>query len=74
MSLELLGHVDLPGNLQPGGFDHAAVHRGSDRLYVVHTANDALSRRNIRTLRRREAAYSFALPDFLALRSSSQTV
>ena len=42
MSLELLGHVDLPGNLKPGGFDHAAVHCASGRLYVAHTANDAL--------------------------------
>jgi DNA-binding beta-propeller fold protein YncE len=42
MSLELLGHVDLPGNLKPGGFDHAAVHCASSRLYVAHTANDAL--------------------------------
>ena len=42
MSLELLGHVELPRNLKPGGFDHAAVHRGSGRLYVAHTANDAL--------------------------------
>src|SRR5260370_2260296 len=42
MSLELLGHVDLPGNLKPGGFDHAALHCASGRLYVAHTANDAL--------------------------------
>jgi hypothetical protein len=42
MSLELLGHVDLPGNQKPGGFDHAAVHCASGRLYVAHTANDAL--------------------------------
>ena len=42
MSLELLGHVELPGNLKPGGFDHAAVHCASGRLYVAHTANDAL--------------------------------
>jgi hypothetical protein len=42
MSLELLGHIDLPGNLKPGGFDHAAVHCGSGTLYVAHTANDAL--------------------------------
>jgi hypothetical protein len=26
MSLELLGHVYLPGDLKPGGFGHAAVH------------------------------------------------
>jgi DNA-binding beta-propeller fold protein YncE len=42
MSLKLLGHVDLPENLKPGGFDHAAVHCASGRLYVAHTANDAL--------------------------------
>jgi DNA-binding beta-propeller fold protein YncE len=42
MSLQLLGHIELPGNLKPGGFDHAAVHGGSGRLYVAHTANDAL--------------------------------
>jgi DNA-binding beta-propeller fold protein YncE len=42
MSLQLLGHIELPGNLKPGGFDHAAVHCGSNRLYVAHTANDAL--------------------------------
>jgi hypothetical protein len=39
MSLQLLGHVELPENLKPGGFDHAAVHCGSNRLYVAHTAN-----------------------------------
>jgi DNA-binding beta-propeller fold protein YncE len=42
MSLRLLGHIELPQNLKPGGFDHAAVHCGSGRLYVAHTANDAL--------------------------------
>ena len=42
MGLELLGHIELPGNLKPGGFDHAAVHCASGRLYVAHTANDAL--------------------------------
>ena len=43
MSLELLGHIELPGNLKPGGgFDHAALHCTSARLYVAHTANDAL--------------------------------
>src|SRR6202011_999180 len=42
MSLQLLGHIDLPENLKPGGFDHAAVHCGSGRLYVAHPANDAL--------------------------------
>ncbi len=28
--------------MQPGGFDHAAVHRRTGRLYVAHTANDAI--------------------------------
>jgi hypothetical protein len=40
--LELLGHVDLPGHARSGGFDHAAVHGARGRLYVAHTANDAL--------------------------------
>ena len=40
--LELLGYVDLPAHARPGGFDHAAVHGGRHRLYVAHTANDAL--------------------------------
>ena len=42
MSFELLGHIELPGNLKPGGFDHAAIYCGSGRLYVAHTADDAL--------------------------------
>ena len=42
MSLELLGHVYLPGDLNPGGFDHAALHCASGGLYIAHTANDAL--------------------------------
>jgi DNA-binding beta-propeller fold protein YncE len=42
MSLQLLGYIELPGNSKPGGFDHAAIHRGSGRLYVAHTANGAL--------------------------------
>src|SRR5437868_675750 len=42
MSLQLLGSVELPRSTKSGGFDHAAVHRASGRLYVAHTANDAL--------------------------------
>ena len=34
--------IDLPAHRGPGGFDHAAVHRASARLYVAHTANDGL--------------------------------
>jgi len=40
MSLRLLGHVELPAHGREGGFDHAAVHRESSRVYVAHTSND----------------------------------
>jgi DNA-binding beta-propeller fold protein YncE len=40
--LELLGYVELPAHVTAGGFDHGAVHGGRQRLYVAHTANDAL--------------------------------
>ena len=40
--LTLLGHVDLPAHRGEGGFDHAAIDRGRGRLYVAHTANDAV--------------------------------
>ncbi len=42
MSLKRVGHLALPPNRGAGGFDHADVHAGSDRLYVAHTSNDAL--------------------------------
>lgn len=42
MALRLEGYIDLPVHAGPGGFDHAATHRGLRRLYVAHTANDAL--------------------------------
>ena len=40
--LTLVGHIDLPAHAKPGGFDHAAIHGRRGRLYVAHTANDAL--------------------------------
>ena len=40
--LEFVCYIDLPAHAKPGGFDHAAVHGGRRRLYVAHTANDAL--------------------------------
>jgi DNA-binding beta-propeller fold protein YncE len=40
--LERLGDIELPPHAKPGGFDHAAVHVGRARVYVAHTANDAL--------------------------------
>ncbi len=42
MILEQTGEVQLPAHEKPGGFDHAAVHGPRGRLYVAHTANDAL--------------------------------
>jgi DNA-binding beta-propeller fold protein YncE len=42
MSLKLQGYIDLPAHKQAGGFDHAAVHSSSSRLYVAHTSNDAI--------------------------------
>jgi len=42
VALRLTDHIDLPPHRGPGGFDHAAVHRGRGRVYVAHTANDAV--------------------------------
>ncbi len=42
MSLEHLGYVELPPHVGKGGFDHAACHGGSSRVYVAHTANDTV--------------------------------
>src|ERR1043166_5952228 len=42
MPLQHVGYVELPPHHGPGGFDHAAVHEPSGRVYVAHTANDAV--------------------------------
>ncbi len=42
MSLRHVRYVALPPHAKPGGFDHAAVHRRTRRVYVAHTANDAV--------------------------------
>ena len=42
MALRHLGYVDLPPNAKAGGFDHAAVHEPTGRIYVAHTSNDAV--------------------------------
>src|SRR5215472_3533418 len=42
MSHRLLGHVELPAHRSNGGFDHADIHAATDRIYVAHTANDAI--------------------------------
>ena len=51
VSLRLEGYVDLPAHRGPGGFDHAAVHRGLRRLYVAHTANDTIDVIDLNDLR-----------------------
>jgi DNA-binding beta-propeller fold protein YncE len=40
--LQHLVDIDLPPHVKPGGFDHAAVHGTRGRVYVAHTANDAV--------------------------------
>jgi DNA-binding beta-propeller fold protein YncE len=42
MTLRFLGHIDLPVHRSSGGFDHADIHAPKDRIYVAHTANDAI--------------------------------
>jgi DNA-binding beta-propeller fold protein YncE len=42
MSLRHRGFVELPPHTGFGGFDHAAVHEPTGRVYVAHTANDAV--------------------------------
>jgi len=42
VSLRHLGFIDLPAHVEAGGFDHAAVHEPTGRVYVAHTANDAV--------------------------------
>jgi DNA-binding beta-propeller fold protein YncE len=49
MSLQRVGVVDLPPHVKDGGFDHAAVHESSGRIYVAHTANDAIDVIDIET-------------------------
>lgn len=40
--LESRGRIELPKSVTKGGYDHAAVHRASRRLYVAHTSNDTV--------------------------------
>lgn len=42
MALEHRGFIELPAHAGAGGFDHAAVHGPTRRLFVAHTANDAV--------------------------------
>src|SRR5262249_13069880 len=40
--LEPRGYTDPPPHTGTGGFDHAAIHQGTRRLYIAHTANHAV--------------------------------
>jgi len=42
VTLHHVGYIDLPRHATPGRFDPTAVHRRSRRVYVAHTANDAI--------------------------------
>jgi DNA-binding beta-propeller fold protein YncE len=42
VSLRHRGFVQLPPHAKAGGFDHAAVHEPTGRIFVAHTANDAV--------------------------------
>ncbi len=42
MSLEYKTQIELPANIKSGGFDHAAIHFRTNRLYVAHTVNHSL--------------------------------
>jgi DNA-binding beta-propeller fold protein YncE len=42
MVLERIATIALPPHAKEGGFDHAAVDTHRARLYVAHTANDAI--------------------------------
>ena len=42
MSLTHRGFIELPPHDHAGGFDHAAVHEPTGRIYVAHTGNDAV--------------------------------
>lgn len=62
MALRHLGFVDLPPNANAGGFDHAAVHEPTGRIYVAHTANDAVDVIDIGAQR-----YVQSIPDLTAV-------
>jgi DNA-binding beta-propeller fold protein YncE len=62
MSLHLLYSLVLPKHSAPGGFDHAAVHRASQRLYVAHTANHALDVINCAAVQ-----YMHSIPDLAGI-------
>jgi DNA-binding beta-propeller fold protein YncE len=41
-ALQHVGYIALPEHAGSGGFDHAAIHSATGRVYVAHTANNAV--------------------------------
>jgi DNA-binding beta-propeller fold protein YncE len=62
MALKHRGFIDLPPHAKAGGFDHAAVHEPTGRIYVAHTANDAVDVIDIAAQR-----YVRSIPDLSAV-------
>lgn len=62
MGLEHRGNIDLPSNIGDGGFDHAAAHRASGKLYVAHTANDCIDVIDTQTDR-----YLYSIPNLVGV-------
>ena len=54
--------MDLPAHAKAGGFDHAAVHPPTGRIFVAHTANDAVDVIDIETQK-----YVASIPDLSAV-------
>jgi DNA-binding beta-propeller fold protein YncE len=62
MALKHVGFIDLPPHEKAGGFDHAAVHEPTGRIYVAHTANDGVDVIDIAAQR-----YVRSIPDLPAV-------
>jgi DNA-binding beta-propeller fold protein YncE len=62
VALRHVGFVDLPPHVKGGGFDHAAVHEPTGRIYVAHTANDAVDVIDLTAQR-----YLRSIPDLAAV-------
>jgi DNA-binding beta-propeller fold protein YncE len=42
MSLIRAATVELPEHIKKGGYDHAAIHYGTNRLFIAHTINNSV--------------------------------
>ena len=62
MTLREIARIELPRHPPEGGFDHAAVHAASGRLFVAHTSNDSVDVIDLRSRR-----YLSSLPALLGV-------